>query len=200
LQDVKLLAFSDLHRDRDAARRIVDRAADADVVIGAGDFASWRIGLAGVIDELRAIARPTLLVPGNNESDTALWRACAGWESASVLHGDRTAIGGVEFFGLGAGIPPTPLPWSFDMREEEAVGRLDSCPAGAVLIVHSPPKGHVDRAFGKNLGSTAILRAIEEKKPRLVLCGHVHQCQGQESVVGPSRVVNLGPKGMWFEM
>jgi uncharacterized protein len=200
LQDMRVLAFSDLHRDRAAARRIVERSADADVVIGAGDFASWRLGLTGIIDELRPIARPTILVPGNNETDTALWRACAGWESASVLHGDGITIGGVEFFGVGAGVPPTPLPWSFDLSEDDAARRLESCPHGAVLIVHSPPKGHVDRAFGKSLGSSAVLRAIEEKRPPLVLCGHVHQCQGRESFVGGSRVVNLGPEGMWFEV
>jgi Icc-related predicted phosphoesterase len=197
---MRLLAFSDLHRDRRAARHLVELAAEADLVIGAGDFTSWRIGLGSIIDELRAIARPTLLVPGNNESDTALWRACAGWDSATVLHGETKTIGELEFYGLGGGIPPTPLPWSFDLREEDAASRLEHCPAGAVMIVHSPPRGHVDRAFGKHLGSSAILSAIEQTRPPLVLCGHIHQCQRQESTIGNSRIVNLGPQGMWFEL
>ncbi len=37
---MRLLAFADLHRDRGAARRLVERFDDADLVIGAGDFAS----------------------------------------------------------------------------------------------------------------------------------------------------------------
>jgi hypothetical protein len=42
---MKLLAFSDLHRDRDRARHLASRAADADVVIGSDDFASRRLGV-----------------------------------------------------------------------------------------------------------------------------------------------------------
>jgi Icc-related predicted phosphoesterase len=197
---LKLLAFSDLHRDRDQAKRLAELAADVDVVIGAGDFATMHMGLGRTIDELRVIDKPTLLVPGNGETDAALWRACSGWPSARVLHGEAAEVNGRSFFGLGAGIPPTPFPWSFDVEEDEAAAKLEQCPEGAVLIVHSPPKGHVDKAFGRHLGSKAILNAIETKRPPLVLCGHVHQCWGQESKVGPATVVNVGPKGHFFEL
>jgi uncharacterized protein len=197
---MKLLAFSDLHRDRGAAERLAALSDQADVVIGAGDFASMHFGLGGVIDALSAIAKPTLLVPGNNESDDSLTRACAGFTQARVLHGNSIEIDGFGFFGLGAGIPTTPFPWSFDLDEERAAEMLDRCPQAAVLIVHSPPKGYVDKAFGRHLGSTAILEAIETKRPPLVLCGHIHQQQGQEATIGPSRIVNLGPDGTFFEL
>lgn len=170
------------------------------MVVGAGDFASFRFGLAGVIAALRAISAPTVLVPGNNETDTALWRACAGWESATVLHGEGTEIAGVQFFGLGGGVPPTPLPWSFDLEEDEAAAKLERCPDGAVLVVHSPPKGHVDEIRGKSYGSEAILRTIERARPVLALCGHIHQSWGREAMIGPTRVVNVGPGGMFFEI
>ena len=39
---VKFLCFSDLHRDAAAAKKIVDLSSDADIVIGAGDFATRR--------------------------------------------------------------------------------------------------------------------------------------------------------------
>ena len=60
---MKLLAFSDLHTDTAGAKRLVERSADADVVIGAGDFASIHEGLEETIDVLRAIECPTVLVP-----------------------------------------------------------------------------------------------------------------------------------------
>jgi Icc-related predicted phosphoesterase len=197
---MRLLAFSDLHRDRDQASALARLARDADVVIGAGDFGSFRFGLPGVIEALSEITAPTVLVPGNAESDTALWRACAGWESASVLHGDGTEIGGVQFFGLGAAVPPTPLPWSFDLDEDEAVAKLEACPEGAVLVVHAPPKGYVDEVRGKSYGSEAILNTIVRTRPVLTVCGHIHQSWGQEAMIGPTRVANVGPKGTFFEI
>jgi Icc-related predicted phosphoesterase len=139
------------------------------------------------------IETPTVLVPGNNETEEALREACAGWRAARVLHGDGTEIDGVPFFGLGGGVPVTPWPWSFDLTEEEAAERLGACPPGAVLVVHSPPKGHVDG--DRHLGSAAILRAIEDKQPRLAVCGHIHEAAGEQATIGATRVLNAGPDG-----
>jgi Icc-related predicted phosphoesterase len=197
---VKLLAFSDLHRDRGRARRLVERAGEADVVIGAGDFASFHLGLRRTIEPLSSISTPTVLVPGNNESESALWRACADWPSAAILHGEAKEIDGMTFFGLGGGVPVTPFPWGFDLSEEEAASKLSACPEGAVLVIHSPPKGYVDEAFGRHLGSEAILAAIEAKRPPLAICGHIHQCWGREAQIGLTRVVNVGPDGIMLEL
>jgi Icc-related predicted phosphoesterase len=112
---VLILAFSDLHRDQRAARSLVARAAQVDVVAAVGDFASMHRGLEDIIDVLRAIDRPVLLVPGNNETDVAL-------------------------------------------------------------------------------------RAIQQRRPRLVLCGHIHQRWGQESRVGDVPVRNLGPAGAVIDL
>ncbi len=198
---MRILAFSDLHRNLDAAAALVERSGDCDVVIAAGDFANQHNGLEESIDALKAIETPTVLVPGNNETEDALRAACSGWEAATVLHGGACEIGGVEFFGLGAGIPTTPWDWSFDLTEEEAAERLAACPAGAVLVVHSPPHGHCDQSSaGDHLGSPAILAAIEEKEPPLAVCGHIHEAWGERSTVGPSQIANLGPRGAELEV
>jgi uncharacterized protein len=190
---MRLLAFSDIHRDLRQAQRLAERAGDVDVLVAAGDFASVHRGLEELIDMLVAIETPTVLVPGNNETDSALREACRGWRAARVLHGEGTEIDGVPFFGLGGGVPVTPWGWSFDLTEEEAADRLAACPDGGVLVVHSPPKGYVDGK--RHLGSEAVLRTIEEKQPRLVVCGHIHEAAGEEARVGATRVINAGPDG-----
>lgn len=197
---MKILAFSDLHRDRDQALKLVELAAEADVVIGAGDFASVRIGLGKALEPLKAIAAPAVLVPGNNESHSELVKACRDWPSAVVLHGEATQIEGVSFFGLGGGVPVTPFPWSFDLSEREADEKLADCPEGCVLVVHSPPQGYVDESHGRHMGSEAILAAIETKRPRLAVCGHIHEAWGEEATIGSTPVVNLGPQGRFFEV
>jgi uncharacterized protein len=198
---VRLLAFSDLHRDLGQAQRLVDMSQDADVVIGAGDFASIHEGLEEAIGALAEIEKPTVLVPGNNETDGALRKAAAGWESAVVLHGEGTSIDGADFYGLGAGVPITPWEWSFDLDDEGASEKLAACPDGAILVLHSPPQGHCDEGGGgDHFGSSALLSAIEEKRPRLAVCGHIHESWGCESRVGETPIHNLGPTGTWIEV
>jgi Icc-related predicted phosphoesterase len=198
---VKLLAFSDLHCDLDGAARLVEASADADVVIGAGDFASVHKGLEETIDALSGIEAPTVLVPGNNETEEALREATSGWASATVLHGEGTEIEGIAFFGLGGGVPITPWDWSFDLDEPEAAVMLEEAPGGGVLVIHSPPFGHVDvSGAGDHLGSRAILQAIEAVGPELAVCGHIHESWGAESRIGDTRVLNLGPSGTALEV
>jgi uncharacterized protein len=198
---VKLLAFSDLHRDLAQGARLVEMSAEADVVIGAGDFASVHEGLEETIAALAAIETPTVLVPGNNETVEALREAAAGWTAAVVLHGEGAAIAGTEFYGLGAGIPVTPWEWSFDLDDAAAAEMLAPCPQGAVMVLHSPPRGHCDAsADGTSFGSTALLQAVEEKRPRLAVCGHIHESWGCESRIGETPVRNLGPAGTWIDV
>ena len=195
---MRVLAFSDIHRDLRQAGRLAERARDVDVVLAAGDLASVHRGLEEVIEVLAAIETPTVLVAGNNETDAALRAACVGWSAAHVLHGQGVEIDGVSFFGLGGGVPVTPWDWSFDLAEEEAAERLAGCPRGAVLVVHSPPKGHVDGS--RRLGSQAVLEAIEDKQPRFAVCGHIHEAAGEQDTIGESRVLNVGPSGIVLDL
>lgn len=193
---MKLLAFSDVHCDLGAVESLVEQARDVDVVAGVGDFASVHEGLEQTVAPLRAIEVPLLLVPGNNERVDALRAATAGWDGATVLHGESAEVDGVSFFGIGGGVPTTPWDWSFDLTEEEAEAMLEGMPEGAVLLSHSPPKGHVD----KGLGSVAVLRAVEEKRARAVLCGHIHEEWTGEARIGETLVRNLGPDGFVMEV
>jgi Icc-related predicted phosphoesterase len=198
---MKLLLFSDLHCDTTAARSLVKRAASADVLISAGDFGKVRQDVGVCIDVLQTIDKPAVLVAGNNESTEELVEGCKNWPQAHVLHGSGIAIAGIQFFGIGGGIPVTPFgPWSYDFTEEQAQELLQNCPAGCVLVSHSPPKGAVDRAGGQSLGSVAVRDAVRRLQPLLVVCGHIHSCAGQQDRIGSTPVINAGPKGIEWEL
>jgi Icc-related predicted phosphoesterase len=192
---MRILAFSDLHRSFHRAERVVEKADGVDLVIGAGDFSSLGRGLDRMIGILAAISAPAVLVCGNHERPDVLRRVCAGWESATVLHGTGITVGDVPVWGLGGAVPPTPFPWGFDIPEDDAACLLDDCPEGGILVSHSPPSGVLDTAMRRHLGSRSVLAAIERRRPRLVVCGHIHQCWGQEASIGPTRVLNAGPYG-----
>lgn len=198
---MRLLAFSDLHVDLGRAEELARRSSEVDVVVGAGDFASVHRGLEQTIAALAVVEKPTVLVPGNNETEEALRSACASWGAARVLHADSSETNGITFYGLGAGVPVTPWDWSYDLTEDEASTLLEGCPEGSVLVSHSPPRGHCDRSgSGEHLGSEAVLRAVEERRPRLVLCGHIHESWGETSKIGEAEIVNLGPDGRVIEL
>jgi Icc-related predicted phosphoesterase len=198
---MRLLLSSDIHCDLTAARSLVERSADADVLVVAGDLAVMRQGLQDTVDVLSAAPVPTVLVAGNGESAEELAAACEGWAGAHVLHGSGCTVDGQPFWGVGGAIPVTPFgAWSYDLDDVEAEVLLEECPPGAVLVTHSPPLGHVDSAGGQHLGSEVILRAIRRTEPRLAVCGHIHGCWTQESREGGTRIVNAGPDGVWVDV
>lgn len=201
---MRILAFSDIHRDAGRARSLVERARrdGVDVVVGAGDLATVRRGLAEIVSVLAEIEIPAVLVAGNSETDAELREAVRGWDAARVLHGSGTTIGNTEFFGIGGAVPVTPFgSWSYDLTEEEAEERLASCPERVVLVSHSPPRGCADLdSSGRHLGSEAVLRAIERTRPRCVICGHIHASWGARAHIGESLVVNAGPDGVVLEV
>jgi Icc-related predicted phosphoesterase len=199
---MKLLLFSDLHADVEAARRLLERARTADVLVGAGDFGNVRRHVRVCIDVLRQGGKSAVLVAGNNESTEELAKACHDWPQAHVLHGSAITLGGIEYFGLGGGIPVTPFgSWSYDFTEEQAAELLAGCPRRCVLVSHSPPKGVLDQSSrGQSLGSAAVCDAVLRLEPLLVVCGHIHGCGGQQARLGRSSVVNAGPDGMEWEI
>lgn len=197
---MKILAFSDLHQSRARAADIVAAARVADLVIGAGDFGNMRKGVADAMALLAGIETHFVVVPGNNESLDELRMAAP--EGVNVLHGDTISIDGVTLFGIGGGIPVTPFgAWSWDLPEGEAEDLLKKADGADIIISHSPPKGIADRtSTGLSVGSTAVFAAAERAQPKLLLCGHIHDCWGEEGMIGETRVKNLGPTVNWFEM
>ncbi len=181
---MKLLLFSDLHGDIEAARHLVQRSRDFDACVGAGDFCNAHRGLESCIRILREIEVPTVLIPGNNETFDELKAACGGWKDVHVLHGTGATIDGITFFGLGGGVPITPFgAWSYDFGEEDARQLLRDCPARAVLVSHSPPQGVVDLSSNaRHLGSLAVRETISQQQPQLVACGHIHASAGPRGV------------------
>ncbi|AOO81343.1 metallophosphoesterase family protein [Bosea vaviloviae] len=199
---MRILAFSDLHRNKDIAQEILQASREADIVVGAGDFATKGVGLSETIDVLRTITVPTIFVAGNHDSLAELQDACRGRDAIHVLHGEGVTIAGIAFFGLGFETPPgRNEPWNQSLGEVEAAKALTKCPKGAILVTHSPPFGVADvQTTGAHEGSRSIREAVETAKPRLHLCGHIHHSWGMSGLIGLCPVHNLGPTANWFAL
>ena len=198
---MKFVLFSDIHCREDLCISIIEKSKTADVAIGAGDFASFRHGLPKVMAVLTQIAIPTILVPGNHESQAELIAACKGVDHFHVLHGDTIRIHGQDFAGLGYGIPETPFgSWSVDFSDQEAWIQLPQTDERCVLVTHSPPYGCLDRMpVEGHMGSKSIRTYIEQKRPHFVVCGHIHENWHQMDQVEDIPIINAGPFGYDFE-
>jgi len=197
---MRILAFSDLHMARARAEAIVKASAEADLVIGAGDFCNHREKQPEAMNLLTGLSAPMIAVPGNAESYAELCEAAHA--GTTVLHGEAVEVAGLRIFGLGGAVPETPFgSWSWDISEAGAETLLKACNSADILVTHSPPKGVADETSGRlSIGSTAVRDAIKRIQPKLVLCGHVHESWGVEGWIGASRIVNLGPTPNWFEV
>lgn len=199
---MKIIAFSDIHTDLHAVEKIRSLADDADVLVGAGDFANMRRGLAPVVDAIASINKLTVLVHGNAESEDELRAAAAQHDHLRVLHAGTVTIDNVTFLGLGGAIPETPFDdWSVDHAEKQARAWLEPHTHADILVSHSPPKGHCDKdSAGKSLGSKSIAKWIRKHQPRYCLCGHIHASWQNWSDAGQTRVMNLGPMATKIEI
>ena len=91
----------------------------------------------------------------------------------------------------------------YGLTEEELAAALESGYAQIagctqhILLAHVPPRGMgLDRTFsGAHAGSSAVRKFVEERRPALVLCGHIHEARGIEKL-GPTTVVNCGHGGV----
>jgi len=196
---MKILAFSDVHCDVVACEALVAAADQADLIIGAGDFAQRHEGLAETMAIIELFAAKAIYVAGNNETPEELRAAT----SAEVLHGEMTERLGLKIYGLGAAIPELNITTfeSFDITEADAKPLLQAATGADIIICHSPPKGLADvMAARGSMGSVEILETIERVQPMLVLCGHVHDCWGERGNIGQTEVANLGPHVNWFEL
>ena len=111
-------------------------------------FASWQsFGAhfdgrdARPSEEVSPLAAKLLGIEGV-EDDDFLVKLDEGLMNAKI---DLGGLAGAVRIDEIKGIPVTPFgKWSYDFDEVQAADLLDACPAGAVLVVHSPPLDTVD--------------------------------------------------------
>lgn len=187
-----LLILSDLHGH--SVEPLVG-IEGVDLVLMLGDVTTGA-GLGDTKERIQALRysySELYAIPGNWERPQS-----SEWLKAEdiSLDGRAKRFNGLLLFGLGGSIP-TPFNTPNEYREEELAEKLALCPEpgnGERLVIcsHNPPFGACDKVFlGKHVGSKALRTFIDQRKPDLVLCGHIHEARGIENI-GSTIVVNPG--------
>ena len=175
---MRIVMVSDTHGLHD---RITALPA-GDVLIHAGDFMNGGYDTRELLSFNHWLGKQDfehrIVCSGNHDRrfQDSPDQARALLTNAIYLENSGVTINGVSFWGS----PYTPefLNWAFMYPRGAAAERYWSqIPAGLdVLITHGPPHGILDQtAPGEaHLGCEELLHAVEVKKPRLHVFGHIH--------------------------
>ena len=195
---MRLLTISDPHGDYAHIPLLVreaEKTGSIDAILVAGDITNFGPDELAyeLLDLLEPLGCPVLAIPGNCDQRSIL--ATLDASKAINLDGTVHTIENVTFAGIG-GSNPTPFDTPFERSEDEIGAMLEDLLIRAdrgggtiVLLSHAPPKNTLDRIPGGNAGSDALARAIG--KVDLIVCGHIHEDQGEMTRQG-TRIVNVG--------
>ena len=199
---MKLFAFTDLHANLPVLKKIVERVnkPDIDVVICCGDISYFGMGLDECFKLLGLINKTVLMIPGNHETDEDInpfceqYRNCININHKKYLHEDCLFVG----YGDGGFSQADPKLKLLSKKFKTFFAEHDK---EKVLVLHGPPYGtECDNKSAwypdhRHNGCKVARKLIEDVQPNLVLCGHIHECEGDMDKIGETLVLNPSHKG-----
>jgi Predicted phosphoesterases, related to the Icc protein len=188
---MKFLVATDIHGNLSVSEWINSEADknNADYVLILGDITDFGPNQVAE-DIIGPIDLDVYALPGNCDP-LDLPKAIS--DICTDMHGKSTVIGGMHMAGLG-GSNPTIFNTPFELDEDTIYKMLKPISKeGMILMVHAPAYGFNDVIpSGISVGSTSILKIVEEFHPILVMNGHIHESIGIIEKNGTT-FVNPGP-------
>ncbi|KAH8595977.1 Metallo-dependent phosphatase-like protein [Bisporella sp. PMI_857] len=85
---------------------------------------------------------------------------------------------------FGSPLSPANGMWAFGYSTDDAARIWESIPlATDIVVTHTPPKYHCDSGNDRRtLGCEALRQALWRIRPRIAVCGHVHEGRGAERI------------------
>ena len=187
---MRIYAVADIH-GRPERLLAVERAVSShrpDVLVLAGDITRLFDSGRSTLERLGGLGVKTLAVCGN--SDGRKTEALFGENGIESLHLRSFVKEGIPFTGVGGAvlIPfRTRIGWMEKKTGEILEYLVDE---NTILVAHPPPWGLLDEVGGNfSAGSRLIRSVVDKMRPRIVLCGHIHEGAGR-LLHGDTLVVN----------
>ena len=183
---MKILAVADIHGAQYRLNLVLKNIErySPDLVVVCGDitqFGPWELA-KNFLDQIPV---ETLAVTGN--IDTPEVGKGIDESKATKIEMKRVVKKGVPFVGTNG----------FDTSQLGVLNNKKLIDEKSVVVSHVPPYETQDKIFlGKHGGSKELREIVDKYKPRLVLCGHIHENPGVIKV-GDTTVVNcsMGKRG-----
>ncbi len=202
---MKILAFGDIHGDSRLAEKLAERAEkeNVDLVVICGDITYADNSTENLLGHFAKRNKKVVLIPGNHES-LATADFLAYQYNATNLHGYSIQFKDVGLFGCGGATNVGPAP---TLTEDEMFMLLKKGHSGlkdaqkTIMVTHIHPAGTLMQKLSRYVPpSQGVRKAIDELKPDILLCSHVHEAKGLEEQIGTTRVINVGKEGKIIEL
>ena len=197
---MNILFFADLHEDEKALAVLKTKAAEADLIVCAGDISNMENNLHGMMEKINRLGKPVLMIHGNHEDENGLREMCDEFENITFLHKAVHHIDDYVFMGYGGDGFSTNDPaftrvaQNFFKPESQGKRRI-------ILFTHGPPYGtKIDRIGEDNMGNKSYREFIDDVKPHLVISGHLHENAGKHDKIGRTLFINPGKEGAIVEI
>lgn len=193
---MKILALSDVHGDAAFMKEMAELGANkkVDLVILAGDLLEQDTWAEGLISPFKKKGLEVAVLPGNHEGMAEI-NSIVEHYKAKNLHGYSLKFGDVGIFGCGyADIMRTLSEEEFFdtlKRAHDSLGDVKK----KLMVTHVQPNDSVLGLKMPDWGSAGVRKAIEELKPDVHVCGHIHETHGIEEMIGSTKVINVGKTG-----
>lgn len=195
-----VLAFGDLHGDRQKAKELAEKAKkeNVDLVLICGDFTNNDDDVSNL---LGLFEQKVLIIPGNHESKATV-NFLSELYKFKNLHGYYYNFNDLGFFGCGAANVGL-----FQMKEDEIFSTLKKGFSGVkeckkkIMVSHNHPSESMMERFSRFVpGSKGIKKALDVFEPDILFCCHVHEAHGIEENIGKTRVINVGKDGKILDL
>lgn len=199
---MKILALSDIHGDVAFMKEMAEKGAreKVDLVILAGDILDFDQPQEGLIKPFKEKGLEVAVLPGNHEGMAEINFMVQRYNIKN-LHGYALRIGDVGIFGCGyadIGL--------HQLREEEFFATLKKAHDSLkgvkkkLMVTHVQPNDSIIGLKIPGWGSSGVRKALEEFKPEIHICGHIHETHGIEEKIGSTTVINVGKTGKIIEL
>jgi len=158
-----ILAIADIHGSQYRLNILLDNIEkfSPDLVVVCGDITQFGPGEVAT-NFLEQITVDTFAIPGN--IDTPDVAEAIEKSKATNIVSKKVEKNNISFVGVSES----------DISLIE--NRLDE---KSVLVAHTPPYGLQDKVFiGMHAGNKNLRKLVDRYKPRLILCGHIHEDPG----------------------
>ncbi|MDP3035882.1 MAG: metallophosphoesterase [Methanobacteriaceae archaeon] len=199
-----ILAISDLHGSTHKALNNYLKNNKIDLIVIAGDITHFGPAelAEDILNEISSYDIPVVAIPGNCDPQGVSIQLDNS--KAINIHGKSTAIKNVGICGFG-GSNLTPFDTPLEFGEIEIFEELDKIMVEMkdqdikILVTHAPPLNtNADKLpNGDHVGSESIRKIIEDYKPDINICGHIHEAQsidqiGETIILNPGQIMDGG--------